>query len=174
MASAYDRFARQLGSPEILGLPSIGGPIEILGDPIQKLANEQEETAMIRYVDAGYTKADKIFLGVGAGPTGPTPLLPAAVVTVQAQVNAPFKILRMTHPSDQCPDVFIERMNIGPTLLVDGPMIPLAIFSEVSTNNQISFPTLETSQSIIITLRNTSAVDTRQIAFACWGVRLLK
>lgn len=173
MANAYDRF-RGLSDVEILGHPFVGGPVEILGDPIQKLADAQEQNRMIQYTEQGYSKADRVFLGVGAGATGPTPLLPGAVVTVAAQVNAPFKILRMTHPSDQCPDVFIERMNIGPTLLVDGTMIPLAIFSEVSTNNQISFPTLETSQSIIITLRNTSAVDTRQIAFACWGIRLLK
>lgn len=162
--NAWDRMTGAgVGSPEILSA------LEILGDPAMAVPT-QADRDVTKYLDAGYKASDKIYFGVGnnatlaAGATG---------IVFQQQVQTPFKPLKLTFPSQYCPDVLINQVQIGSVLLLEGNPIPIEVWSEVSRNNQVSWPTLDTSQSLIITLTNAGLVDVL-VNIGSWGIRLRK
>jgi hypothetical protein len=164
--NAYDAV---LGNSQRVSGPEILGNLEILGDAAMSVATEADKD-IVRYTQAGFKASDKIHFGIGNNV-----LLPAATngFVVQQPVQTPFKPLVLTFPSQYCPDILIQQIQIGSVLLIEGAPVCMEVWSEVSRNNRVSWPTLDTSQSLIITLSNVGAVDVR-VNIAAWGIRLRK
>lgn len=149
-----------LGSPSILGAP------EILGDPATAVPTASDND-ITKFVDKGYTASDKIYFGLGNNT-----ILGAGLELLFVQsVQTPFKPLRATFPSQYAPDILITQAKIGSVDLVEGDPVPLEVWSEVSRNNAISWPTLDVSQQMQIRLRNVGLIDV-PVNIAFWGVRL--
>lgn len=169
MGNAWDAMmgnAQRLSGPEILARL---GAVDILGDAALAVPTEADKD-IVRYTEQGYKASDKIYMGVGNN------ALLAAGATGQVfaqQVQTPFKPLRMTFASQYCPDVLIVQVQIGSVLLIEGAPVCMEAWSEVSTNNAISWPTLDTSQSLIVTLSNVGLVDVR-VNITAYGIRLRK
>jgi len=159
--SAYDQIMG-VGDLEVLG------DVEVLGDPAAAVATEADRD-ITRYTDEGWRASDKILFGIGGGVV----LAPGATQTYSESVSNPFKTLRVTIPSDQAPGLVITSARIGSIELVDGQGIEAQVFSEVSRNNNVSWPTAQTSQRISFTIRNDAAVA-RSIYISLYGVRLRK
>lgn len=147
------------------------GAVTILGDLAAMVQDPTEaDRAITKYTQQGYTASDRIFVGL----EGQKILAAGVEDTFQAPVSTPFKPERVTIPSWCAPFLVITSIQIGPVLLVDGRGgIPADIFTEVSTNNRISWPTVETSQDIIFRIRNVGVAPTR-VSPAVYGVRLRK
>jgi hypothetical protein len=155
--NVYDQF---VGAPEILG------NTEILGDPAMGLA-AAPDADMTKFIQKGYTASDKIYFGLGNNFL----LIAGAEALLVQSVQTPFKPLKATFPSQYCPDVLITQVKVGSVDLVEGDPIPIEVWSEVSMNNMISWPTLDVSQQMQVRLRNVGAVDVRcNIGF--FGLRL--
>lgn len=159
--NAYDAMMRgSVGSPMILGAP------EILGDPALGVT-VAADTDVTKYIDKGWTASDRIYFGLGNNV-----LLPAAGELLFTQsVQTPFKPQRLTLPSQYCPDVVIVQAKIGSVDLIEGDPVPAEVWSEVSTNNAVSWPTLDVSQQLQIRFRNNGLVAV-PINLAAWGLRL--
>lgn len=151
---------------DVLGAPSILGSPEILGDPASAVPNPVEND-ITKFIDKGYTASDKIYFGVGDGFL----LAAGAERLFQKSVQTPFKPLRGTIASQYCPDLVITQAKVGAVDLVEGDPIPCEVWSEVSTNNMISWPTLDTSQQMLIRIRNRGLAAV-PIDIGLWGVRL--
>lgn len=165
MASAYDMMMRggsNLGATEILGGP------EILGDPATQIPTAADQD-ITKYIDAGWTASDKTLMGLGDG----TVLLAGTEALFQVQTQTPFKVLQITQASQYVPDLVLVQCKIGSVDLVEGFPIPMEMFSEVSNNAKVSWPTLDTSQSVSMRIRNRGAVDVR-IDIGFYGIRLRK
>lgn len=160
MASAYDRL---YGAPS-----SRMGQIEIVGDDTALVT--EADKGVITYVEAGYKVADKTYVGLGNGIALPG----AGIITPLAvPVVTPFKPLKMIIPSWAAPGLVVVAVQIGPTQMIDGNPIPADAFTEVSTVNQFSWPTVEMSQQIMVQIQNRGAA----LAFfdmGFYGIRLRK
>lgn len=152
------------GYDEIMGV----GDVDILGDPAARVPGAEDDDTL-RYAQEGWRASDRIFFGVAANQA----LAAGATATYSNQVSNPFKPLRITVPSDQAPGLTITSIKIGSIELVDGAGVEAQTFSEVSRNNQVSFPTAQTSQNISFTVRNDSGVA-RSVWIGLYGPRLRK
>ncbi|UCC72321.1 MAG: hypothetical protein JSV86_18435 [Gemmatimonadota bacterium] len=152
------------GYDEIMGVSDV----DILGDPAAAVAAATDED-VTRYAQEGWRASDRIFFGIVANAT----LAAGATATYSNQVSNPFKPLRWTIPSDQAPGLLLTSIKIGSIELIDGAGVEAQTFSEVSRNNQVSFPTAQTSQNISVTVVNNNAVA-RQVYISCYGPRLRK
>lgn len=152
----------RVSGTEILGQP------EILGDPAALVATEADQD-VVRYTQNGYRASDRIHFGV----TGTQLLAAGATQTFSQGVATPFKPTKMTIPSVVAPFLVITSCKIGPTELIDGQGVAADIFSEVSLNAGISWPTVETSQEIKITLQNIGP-DPVMPRVSVHGIRLRK
>lgn len=162
MQSAYDRML--MSGPEILG------GVEIVGNPALGVSKEGAGDA-VRYKVAEYLAADEIHMGIGG-----VIVVPAATAgfILQAQVSTPFKPQRVSIRSTVAPWLMIEQVTIGPTRLIDGNPISGENWSEVSLNQQIEWPTAETSQLIIFQLANLDPVNAHRPGITLKGWRLRK
>lgn len=158
----YGDLAGSVGSTEILGT-------QILGDPAQAVPTKADED-FVRYTETGYYAADRTYLGVGQGPQV---IAAGATAVLAVTPSTPFKIQRITMPSAAVPGLFVSNARVGPTELIDGTPIPAEVFSEVSQNNCVSWPTAETSQPISFTVTNTTAAPV-SLGIAAFGTRLRK
>lgn len=150
--------------------------VEILGDPAVKVA-EIDESLSVKYKGKEYKNADRINVGVSgvaevaawAGPGNPGVPFQFAV-----PVSTPTKVYRVTVPSFIAPFLVFSSVKIGPTELIDGQPICGDIWSEVSENNAVDWPTAETSQTITFTGQSfaTAAVTMRQPRITLYAVRL--
>jgi hypothetical protein len=146
------------------------GAIEILGDPTLR-APESDAPNRVRYTDDDWRNSDQILFGIGES-TGGVTVRAGGTALLSQQVSTPFKALRLVAPSTLAPGLFIESLKIGPTELVDGDPVFLEALTEVSLANLISFPTAQTSQSIAVRVRNTTAADVDEFSIALLGIRL--
>ncbi len=158
-----DAYSAMTGQPDILA------GVDIVGDPAQMV--EDDAGSAVKYKQAGYTAADEIHMGIGGVAT-----IPAASAgnILQAQVSCPFKPTRVSIRSTVAPDIMVEQVRIGPTTLIEGDPIAGEIWSEVSLNQAVRWPTAETSQLIIFTLTNLNAVDAVRPGITIKGWRLRK
>lgn len=169
--SVYDRMA--MSGPEILGpsrMPRMSG-VDIVGNPAMGVAAEAAGDA-IKYKVAEYTAADQIHFGIAS----PAATIDAGAVGVvfQRQVSTPFKPEQVSLRSTDAPFLVIVQVQIGPTLLIDGDPIAAENWSEVSFNNDVQWPTAETSQFITFTLNNLDLVNARRPGITLRGWRLRK
>jgi len=155
-----DAYSAMLGTPQILGAP------EILGDPATAVPTAADQD-ITKYTQKGYTASDKIYFGIGDGGA----LAAGAEVLFRQSVQTPFKPLRLTMASQYVPDIVIVQVKIGSVDLVEGAPVPAEVWSEVSENNCVSWPTLDVSQELQIRLRNRGLIDIA-VDIGVYGVRL--
>lgn len=159
-----DAWQAMVGAPMIVGRP------EILGDPAAAINNLVEADAeVVKYIAEGkYTASDRIRVGIGAART----LAAGVEDTFETQVNTPFKPEIVHVPSFLQPGLMCTAFIIGPTNLIDGDPIDTSCWSEVSTQAKVSYPTANTSQKLIVKLRNNDTVAKNNVSINVQGVRL--
>lgn len=153
----------------LLGMGGGGmGQVEIVGDPAAMVT--EADKGVVNYTQEGYKLADKTYVGLGNGAA----LAAGAQVVLTQPVITPFKPLKLIIPSYIAPGLVVVGCQIGPTQMVDGQPICADAFTEVSNALQFSWPTVEMSQNIILTLlnRGPAAIDFLDVAF--YGIRLRK
>lgn len=148
------------------------GAVSILGDLAALVPMPTDaDQAITKYIQQGYRASDRIYVGVDTELVIP----PGDVLTFRAPVSEPFKPEGLCIPSWVSPYVRIEEIKIGSVTLLDGRgAVNADTFTEQSNlGNRLSFPTVETSQEIIMRIRNVSALPQTPVP-TFYGVRLRK
>jgi hypothetical protein len=107
------------------------------------------------YADRPFSREDEIDLGGYDG----VAIAPGATHDLQIQSDNPFKPMAVCVPSWQAPGLQIRNIKISGVNLVEGDAIPADMYTEVSTVSLVSFPTIQTSGRITISLFNNSLAD---------------
>jgi len=133
--------------------PGSVGDVDIgdvdIGDPVE-LA---DKLAAKMYTDRPFSREDEVDLGGYDG----VAIAPGASHDLAVQVDNPFKPLAVVIPSWQAPGLQITNIKIASVNLVEGNAIPADLFTEVSTQNNVRYPTIQTSGRVIISFTNNSA-----------------
>lgn len=148
--------------------------VEIFGDPAQEI-QEINDSLTVKYKGKEYTNADRINIGVsGTESISAYTSGDGVPWSYSVPVSTPTKVYKVTIPSWIAPFLAVTSVKIGPWELIDGEAIAADVWTEVSRNNQVVWPTVETSQTI--TFRGvsfaTSAVTMRQPRITLFAVRL--
>lgn len=143
------------------------GAIDIVGDAAMPVT--EADKGVVTYVDRGYKIADRSYMGIGNGQTCPA----GGNLQIAQPVVEPFKPLKMIVPSWMAPGLVLQSVSIGTVQLIDGQPVPMDAWTEVSTANGFSWPTVEMSQSIIMIVQNTNAFDV-DLWIGFFGIRLRK
>ena len=162
MASLLDQL-RKINNVEILGAPA--------------LLAKAMETDVVRYVEQGYSKAEEVnfaLTGRTLWPAAPNPTTTAQNPVPQPTLSLPYSTQRVTIPSWSAPFFVILMAEIAATRLIDGNTggICADVFSEVSLNNGVRWPTAQTGQSIAMILGNTDTTQAREPRVTLTGIRL--
>ena len=162
MGNMYEDLVRRVGS------------VEILGDPALKVENTPEGTA-IKYKDKTYTRAEQINVGVGGRAI--VAAAPDATTSTTAQIpspnlDLPFLPQKVTIPSSVALYLMLSFAQVSSVVLIDGDAICCDIFSEVSLNNHVRWPTAQTGQSIRLAVDNTDPTSGHEPRISLPGVRL--
>lgn len=142
MTAYDDLMAGSVGDVDI-GDVDIGAPAEL----VDKLAARM-------YAERPFTREDEVDLGGFDG----VAIAPGASRDLAIQVDNPFKPIAICIPSWQAPGLQITNIRISSVNLIEGAAIPADMFTEVSTINMVSYPTIQTSGRVIISFTNTGAV----------------
>ena len=152
MGNVYDRLMGRVGDVDI-------GDIDI-GDPTEMV----EALKAKLYTERPFTREDEVdvggYDGVAIAGLGGTHRL-------QIQVDNPFKPVAVIVPSWQAPGLQIANIQIASINLIEGQPIPadsqapsdLRPGPEVSTQNGVNYPTIQTSGRILIDFVNLSAAS---------------
>lgn len=162
MGNMYEDLVRRVGS------------VEILGDPALKVENTPEGTA-IKYKDKTYTRAEQINVGVGGRAI--VAAAPDNTTSTTAQIpspnlDLPFLTQKVTIPSSVSLYLMLSFAQVSSVVLIDGDAICCDIFSEVSLNNHVRWPTAQTGQSIRLAVDNTDPTSGHEPRISLTGVRL--
>lgn len=120
-----------------------------LGDP----AAVADKLAEKIYADRPFTREDEVDVGGFDGVSIPA----GGTRDLNIQVDNPFKPIAVVIPSWMAPGLQISNIKIAGINLVEGAAIPADIFTEVSTQNRVSYPTVQTSGRIVVSIFNNSA-----------------
>ena len=156
MGNAYD----------LLGL----NDIEVLEDPAM-LATESDPAKVAKYRETQYKNKDDCHLGISNGIAGGIPIAAGGTAVLEGSPSSPFKPRAFTIPSYLQVDLFIVGVVIGPFNAVEGDPVPAAVHSEVSFAQAVSWPMIQTSGKIKVTLFNAGAVAKANVACSCRGTR---
>ena len=140
---------RLMGSPGSVGDVDIGD-VDI-GDPVEAAAALKAAL----YADRPFNREDEVNVGLYDGVV----IVPGGTHDLVQQVDNPFKPLAVVFPSWQCPGMQITSIRIAAVNLVEGGPIPADIYNEASTKNAVSWPTVQTSGRIIVTIFNNSSAN---------------
>ncbi len=142
MPNVYDQLMGRVGDVDI-------GDIDI-GDPTEMV----DKLAAKMYTERPFTREDEVDVG---GYDGVAIAALGGTHTLQVQVDNPFKPVAFIVPSWQAPGLQISNIKIASVNLVEGQPVPADLFTEVSTQNGVSYPTIQTSGRILIDFINRSA-----------------
>lgn len=144
---------------------SILGDTEIIGDPASMVT--EADKSVTEYLNKGFKLSDKIWVGVG----NRTVITAGNQGQITTQVSNPFKPMRVCTPSQYAPDGYIMGFEYGAVRLFDGAPVVLDAFTEAANLGDVSWPTVQTSQNMVGTIRNDSATD-NPYDLALYGIRL--
>lgn len=153
-------------------LSSVNGPIQILGDPAMKVPEAQ---GGVKYTDQTYDIAEEINVGIGGRfevPAAAGPLISTVRALPAPNIALPFMTQRATIPSSVALYFLISVAKIAAVDLIDGDPICADIFSEVSLNNGVRWPTANTGQNIKLVVDNTDTGSAHEPRMSLTGVRL--
>jgi len=114
---------------------------------------------------------------LGLGGRFPIPAAPSPVASTTAALPAPntslpFMTQRVTIPSSVALYLMVRTAKIAAIDLIDGEPICADIFSEVSLNNGVRWPTAQTGQQVQIAIDNTDDTASHEPRVSLTGVRL--
>lgn len=171
--SAYDQLLA-LGDVSILRNPQIVMPNSpmtgLLNDPALPLqpgggqiddpqAKEILRRRAVKYFADEYRTADTIPFGMN--PEGGTPnqdIAAGATAVFAVSFTGPMKIVWVSWPSDQAPGMFVQRIDVGSTNMLEGGEMPLSLLTEVSNAGVMDWPTLPPAVQFRLTIINRSGV----------------
>ena len=139
-----------------------------LGNPAEMVENAPQD-ATTKYADRVFSNSDRINMGVGGRfsvPAATTSNIPPP------NVSDPFKTLKVTIPSSVAEFLLVVQVTIGPVMLIDGDQIAADLWSEVSLNNGVDWPTAQTGQSFRFQIENADAVAPHEPRLTLTGFRL--
>lgn len=150
------------------------GSINILGDaamPVETPPNP------VKYQNQVYRTAEEVNLGLGGRfeippAAGPAPNQTTTVLIPAPNTSLPFMTQRVTIPSSVGLFLVIATAKIAAIDLIDGEPICAEIFSEVSLNNGVRWPTAQTGQQIAVAIGNTDPASAHEPRVSLTGVRL--
>lgn len=160
MSDIFERLTRA-GNVEVLGAPAI------LSESISQDA--------VRFYNNGFKSADEVNLGltgIQEWAAAPNPLTPNYQDVPNPTLDLPFSTQRVTIPSTVAPFFVISNVKIAAIQLIEGQPVCGEIFSEVSLNNGVRWPTAQTGQNIRMTLGNTDTANAYQPRVSLTGIRL--
>ncbi len=152
---------------------AVNGQIQVVGDTAIRV---DESGNPIEYTEKGYTIAEEVNLGIGdrfeigAAPDATTSLVEK--IPSPTNVSLPFMTQRMTIPSSVALFLMITQAKIAAVDLIDGDPIAADVFSEVSLNNGVRWPTANTGQNIQLQIGNTDDTEGHEPRVSLTGVRL--
>ena len=150
------------------------GSVNILGDaalPVDTPPNP------VRYQNQVYKTAEEINVGLGGRfeippASGPLPTDTTILAIPAPNTSLPFMTQRVTIPSSVGLFLIITTAKIAAIDLIDGEPICAEIFSEVSLNNSVRWPTAQTGQQISVSIGNTDPASSHEPRVSLTGVRL--
>jgi hypothetical protein len=165
MTSVYDAILEDV---EIMRRKGGYGGSASVGNPAIRL-DQPNAASEYAYTQDQFNKGDVINVGVGG-----TFSVPAAtsVQIPTPNISNPFKAEKVTIPSSVAEFLLLQQVTIGATNLIDGDAICADIFSEVSLNNCVSWPTAQTGQQFRVQIQNADAVNAHQPRLTLTGIRL--
>lgn len=151
------------------------GDVEVLADAAAAMAagagggSTTHGDQVARNID--FTQADDVHFAVSNFAGLPTNLLPNVATILQSAPSTPYKPRAMTIPSDQCIGLYIQQIEYGAFRFIDGGPVPASAHSEVSLNQFIQWPTIQTSAQVKITLYNDTN-NTKRLTVDFRGTRV--
>lgn len=148
------------------------GPIQILGDAAMKVPQSQNP---VQFQEQDYDIAEEINVGLGGRfliAAAPSAIASTSALLPTPNVSLPFMTQRATIPSSVSLFLMISSAKIAAVDLIDGDPICGDIFSEVSLNNGVRWPTANTGQQIRIGVDNTNIASAIEPRMSLTGVRL--
>lgn len=146
------------------------GDVEVLADAaLAAGGGSPTDGPVARNVD--FTNADDVHFGVSNNKGLPTNCPANSEVIIQNRPSTPYRPRAMVIASEQCPGLYIRQIEYGPFRFIDGSCIPASAHSEVSLNQFIRWPTIQTSSDVTITLYNDTAL-VKNVAVDFRGTRV--
>lgn len=150
------------------------GNVQVLADPALQVEQAQAQS-MVKYTEQGYKNAEEVNIGLG----GRFLVAAAASATVgtvadlpSPNTSLPYMTQRVTIPSSVALFLMIRTAKIAAIDLIDAAPICGDIFSEVSLNNGVRWPTAQTGQQIQVSVENTDTASAHEPRVSLTGVRL--
>lgn len=124
----------------------------MIGAPVQEVPSLNPMEQAVNYSPAAYLAGELSYLGFGA-----TTIPAGAVVTVPITTQRPFKPQHMRNPSTVF-GLLIQQVGLeGTNTFANVAGVPIELFSEVATAQQIEWPTIDPSTGIQFVVFNPTA-----------------
>lgn len=153
-------------------LTSLNGQVDILGDAAVRV---NQPANPVQYREGEYKVAEEVNLGLGGRfsiPAAASATVGATASLPAPNTSLPFMTQRVTIPSSVALFLMVRTAKIAAIDLIDGEPICADIFSEVSLNNGVRWPTAQTGQQIQISVDNTDTTSAHEPRMSLTGIRL--
>lgn len=148
------------------------GDVEILADAsIAAAAGGTESDHGVLTRELEYKNTDDIHFGVSNNKGLPTTVPANSELILSSHPSTPFKPRAMTVSSDQAIGLYFRQIEYGPFRFIDGSVVPASAHTEVSLNQFVQWPTIQTSSDVTITMYNDTNTDKR-VAIDFRGTRV--
>lgn len=148
------------------------GSVQVLGDAAMAVSQAPNP---VKYQNQDYATAEEVNLGLGGRfvvPAASSPVVGTTEALPSPNTSLPFMTQRVTIPSSVALFLMVRTAKIAAIDLIDGEPICADIFSEVSLNNGVRWPTAQTGQQIQISVDNTDDTSSHEPRASLTGVRL--
>lgn len=146
--------------------------VEILGDPAQAV---EEPERFVKYQNKIYRVAEEVNVGIGgrfAIPAAVSPTDGSQARIPSPNIDQPFLTQRVTIPSQSSLYLLLVFAQVSSIVLIDGDPVCGDIFSEVSLNNGVRWPTIQTGQSVKVDFENANPLAAVEPRMSLTGVRI--
>jgi hypothetical protein len=143
--------------PQMLGATSVGAPLivqpQMVGAPVAYEQSTQGFARTIKASPEAYMDGGLTYLGFGST------AIAAGAVNIQVPINTqrPFTPQHLRCPSTVFGLLINAVLLEGTNLFANQAGVPIELFSEVATAQQIPWPTLDTSTGLIFQVSNPTA-----------------
>lgn len=155
------------------------GNVRILGDHRLNVGDAaimvDAPSSPVKYQNVQYNTAEEVNMGLGGRflvAAAPSPVASTTVQLPTPNTSLPFMTMRVTIPSSVSLYFMLNTAKIAAIDLIDGEAICGDIFSEVSLNNGVRWPTAQTGQQFQITISNTDDTAAHEPRVSITGIRL--
>ncbi len=146
--------------------------VQILGDTAIQVDAAPNP---VKFQNQMYTVAEEVNQGLGGRfeiPAASGPTTSTVLPLPSPNTSLPFMTQRVTIPSSVALFLMVSSAKIAAIDLIDGEAICADIFSEVSLNNGVRWPTAQTGQQIQVVIDNTDTASAHEPRMSLTGIRL--